>query len=137
MTIVLAQNLRVPRGSLIVSRVVCLFICPCFSNVFVLGAGVFSSNVIWGANGCIGKVVGDSFHLSLSYSERVSPSPLVSSVAFVLAVMWSLWDWPRVPPRPRSPLLVVLRFFAAFLALSWICLSVCVFLLFAFLGRLC
>ena len=26
MTIVLAQNLRVPRGSLLVSRVVCLFI---------------------------------------------------------------------------------------------------------------
>ena len=35
-----------PWGSLLVSKVVCIFICPCFSNVFVIGAGAFSSKVI-------------------------------------------------------------------------------------------
>ena len=33
-------------GLIASSRVACLFICPCFSNGFVLGAGAFSSNVI-------------------------------------------------------------------------------------------
>lgn len=61
----------------------------------------------WGAFGCIGKVVGDSFHLCLSQSECVSASPLVYAVAFVLAVLWSV-SIPLCPPR--SPLVAVLRF---------------------------
>ena len=137
-----------PWGSLLVSKVACLFNCPCFSYVFVLGAGAFSP-----------KVIGRWWFLpSLSFLVRtcVSPSRLVYSFDFVLAVLWSLWDWSWVfPPlcpllsrlcwlycgflgsellflecvclpslcSPRSPLLAVLWFSWLWVGFTWVCVS--------------
>ena len=114
MTIVFAQNFRVPWGLLLVSRVACLFSFPFFSNVFVLGAGAFSSNVI-------GELMAVSVRqlVTPSISVFTSPNACVSlslgllgctvvSLGLVMSVPSSL-----PPPPPRSPL-----------ALSWFFLSV-------------
>ena len=61
-------------------------IYPCFLNVYGLGAGAVFSNAIGGANGRIGRVVGDSFHFCLSQCG----SSLSPSVAFAGCTVVSL-----------------------------------------------
>ena len=134
--VLFAQNLRVPWGSLLVARVACLFICPCFSNGFVLGAGAFSS-----------KVIGEL--LAVSVKSLVTPSISVFlSPNVCLPLPWStrsplfwlycgLFGIGLECTLLLTPSIAFSGCTAVFLALSWFCLSVRVFLLFAPLGRLC
>ena len=165
MAIVFAQNPRVLWGSLLVSRVACLFICPCFSNGFVLCACAFSSNVIVEL-------------LVVSVKSLVTPSISVfRSPNVCLPLPWStqsplfwlycgLFGIGLECPLLFAPLdhlwwlycgflgseLVLLKCVSSFSllpsvafsgctvvfsALSWFCLSKRFFLLFAPLGRLC
>ena len=135
MTIVFPQNLRVPWVSLLVSRVACLFNCPCFSNVFVLGADAFSSKVI-------GELMAVLVRSVVTPSISVFPNPnvcvslplgLLVRLCFGCSVV-SLGLFLSVP-FSLPPLIAFVGCTVVFLALSWIYLSVRVFLRVAPLGR--
>ena len=125
-----------PWGSLLVSRVACLFNCPCFSNVFVLDAGAFSSKLI-------GELMAVLVRSLVTPSISVFPSPNVC-VSLPLGLLVRLCFGCTVVslglvlgvPSSLPPSVAFVVCTAVFLALSWFCLSVCVFLLFAPIGRI-
>lgn len=136
MTIVFVQNLRVPWGPLLVSRVACLFICPFFSNTLVLGAGAFSSNVI-------GELMVVSVRSLVTPPISVFPSSNVC-VSLSLGLLGRLCFGCTVvslglflsAPSSLPPSITFVGCTAVFVALSRFCLSVRVLLLFAPLSRL-
>ena len=119
---------------MLVSRVTCLFICPCFSNGFVLGAGAFSANVI-------GEL------LAVSVKSLVTPSISVfRSPNVCLPLPWStrsplfwlycgLFGIGLECPLLFAPLDHLWWLYCGFLG-SGLVLLECLFLFFAPLGHL-